>query len=59
MLATKPFVTVVAFALFFVGFGIKMGMCPFGQVWLPDAHPAAPSPVSATFSFLPSGLFSA
>jgi NADH:ubiquinone oxidoreductase subunit 4 (subunit M) len=27
-----------------------MGMWPFGQVWLPDAHPAAPSPVSALLS---------
>lgn len=39
-----------AFALFLIGFGIKMGMWPFGQVWLPDAHPAAPSPVSAMLS---------
>jgi len=36
--------TALAFGLFLVGFGIKMGMWPFGQVWLPDAHPAAPSP---------------
>ncbi len=50
MLASKPFDTGVAFALFLVGFGIKMGMWPFGQVWLPDAHPAAPSPVSAMLS---------
>ena len=50
MLATKPFDTAVAFALFLIGFGIKMGMWPFGQVWLPDAHPAAPSPVSAMLS---------
>lgn len=42
--------TSAAFALFLVGFGIKMGMWPFGQVWLPDAHPAAPSPVSAMLS---------
>jgi hydrogenase-4 component B len=27
-----------------------MGMWPFGQFWLPDAHPAAPSPVSAMLS---------
>ena len=40
----------VAFALFLTGFGIKLGMWPFGQVWLPDAHPAAPSPVSALLS---------
>ena len=42
--------TTVAFALFLIGFGIKMGMWPFGQIWLPDAHPAAPSPVSAMLS---------
>jgi hydrogenase-4 component B len=42
--------TMLAFALFLIGFGIKMGMWPFGQVWLPDAHPAAPSPVSAMLS---------
>ena len=37
-------------ALFLVGFGIKAGMWPFGQAWLPDAHPAAPSPVSSLLS---------
>ncbi len=40
----------VAFGLFLAGFGIKLGMWPFGQIWLPDAHPAAPSPVSALLS---------
>jgi formate hydrogenlyase subunit 3/multisubunit Na+/H+ antiporter MnhD subunit len=50
LLATKPAMTALAFTLFLVGFGIKMGMWPFGQVWLPDAHPAAPSPVSAMLS---------
>ncbi|MBK9138634.1 MAG: peroxiredoxin family protein [Verrucomicrobia bacterium] len=40
----------MAFALFLVGFGIKLGMWPFGHIWLPDAHPAAPSPVSAMLS---------
>ncbi|MBI5394318.1 MAG: peroxiredoxin family protein [Verrucomicrobia bacterium] len=50
LLAGKPAVTALAFTLFLVGFGIKMGMWPFGQVWLPDAHPAAPSPVSAMLS---------
>jgi hydrogenase-4 component B len=43
-------VTILAFGLFLIGFGIKMGMWPFGQIWLPDAHPAAPSPVSAMLS---------
>jgi formate hydrogenlyase subunit 3/multisubunit Na+/H+ antiporter MnhD subunit len=50
MLSSKPGATALAFALFLVGFGIKMGMWPFGQFWLPDAHPAAPSPVSAMLS---------
>ena len=39
-----------ALFLFLIGFGIKAGMWPFGQMWLPDAHPAAPSPVSALLS---------
>lgn len=47
---TRPFITGLAFALFLAGFGIKAGMWPFGQAWLPDAHPAAPSPVSALLS---------
>jgi hydrogenase-4 component B len=40
----------LALLLFLVGFGIKAGMWPFGQMWLPAAHPAAPSPVSALLS---------
>lgn len=50
LLAMRPGTVVLAFALFLVGFGIKAGMWPFGQMWLPDAHPAAPSPVSALLS---------
>jgi formate hydrogenlyase subunit 3/multisubunit Na+/H+ antiporter MnhD subunit len=50
LLSTKPVATAIAFSLFLLGFGVKMGMWPFGQVWLPDAHPAAPSPVSAMLS---------
>ena len=50
VLNTRPSTAGMAFALFLVGFGIKMGMWPFGQYWLPDAHPAAPSPVSAMLS---------
>lgn len=38
------------FLLLLVGFGVKAGMWPFGQMWLPDAYPAAPSPVSALLS---------
>ena len=37
------------FALFFIGFGVKAGLIPL-HVWLPEAHPAAPSSVSALMS---------
>jgi len=39
----------VAFGLALVGFGAKAGLVPL-HVWLPEAHPAAPSPVSALMS---------
>ena len=39
----------VAFILTTVGFGTKAGFLPL-HVWLPDAHPAAPSHVSAVMS---------
>jgi formate hydrogenlyase subunit 3/multisubunit Na+/H+ antiporter MnhD subunit len=37
------------FPLALVGFGAKMGIAPF-HIWLPRAHPAAPSHVSAVMS---------
>ena len=37
------------FLLAVIGFGTKAGLFPF-HVWLPEAHPAAPSPVSAVMS---------
>src|SRR5690348_4284830 len=39
----------VAFFLALAGFGAKAGLLPL-HVWLPEAHPAAPSPVSAMMS---------
>lgn len=39
----------VAFVLFFVGFGIKAGVIPF-HIWLPAAHPVAPSNISSLLS---------
>ncbi len=39
----------LAFLTFLIGFGMKAGMFPL-HVWLPDAHPVAPSPASALLS---------
>jgi len=39
----------VALLMLVVGFGLQAGMAPF-HTWLPDAHMAAPSPVSAILS---------
>jgi hydrogenase-4 component B len=44
-----PFWATVAFLLALFGFGAKAGVLPL-HVWLPEAHPAAPSPVSALMS---------
>jgi len=38
-----------AFVLALLGFGAKAGILPL-HIWLPEAHPAAPSPVSALMS---------
>ncbi|MGA8159727.1 MAG: hydrogenase 4 subunit B [Acidobacteriaceae bacterium] len=46
-----PFWATVAFTLALLGFGAKAGLVPL-HVWLPEAHPAAPSPVSAMMSGL-------
>jgi hydrogenase-4 component B len=45
----SPFWGSVAFLLALLGFGAKAGLVPL-HVWLPEAHPAAPSPVSALMS---------
>ena len=42
-------VATAAFLLALVGFGVKAGIVPL-HAWLPEAHPAAPSPVSALMS---------
>jgi hydrogenase-4 component B len=48
-LALTPTARNVVFALALVGFGSKAGLVPL-HVWLPRAHPAAPSHVSALMS---------
>jgi hydrogenase-4 component B len=44
-----PIITSVAFTFLFLGFGIKAGIIPFHK-WLPLAHPASPSNISALMS---------
>ncbi|WP_027793710.1 hydrogenase 4 subunit B [Paraburkholderia acidipaludis] len=53
-----PFQASIAFLLALAGFGAKAGIFPL-HVWLPEAHPAAPSPVSALMSgfVLKAGLY--
>jgi hydrogenase-4 component B len=48
----------VLFALFLIGFGVKAGVIPL-HVWLPEAHPAAPSSISALMSgvLLKAGIY--
>ncbi|MBS0417792.1 MAG: hydrogenase 4 subunit B [Proteobacteria bacterium] len=45
----EPQWAAIAFLLALFGFGAKAGLVPL-HVWLPEAHPAAPSPVSALMS---------
>ncbi len=44
-----PTVAGLVFILAFLGFGAKAGLVPL-HVWLPQAHPVAPSPISALLS---------
>ncbi len=47
--ALSPLWATVAFLLALVGFGMKAGIVPL-HAWLPEAHPAAPSHISALMS---------
>jgi formate hydrogenlyase subunit 3/multisubunit Na+/H+ antiporter MnhD subunit len=47
--ALTPFWASAGFLLALFGFGAKAGILPL-HIWLPEAHPAAPSPVSAMMS---------
>jgi hydrogenase-4 component B len=51
LLGTQPLLGHVVLILFFLGFATKAGLLPMGD-WLKDAHPAAPSGVSAALSGL-------
>jgi hydrogenase-4 component B len=45
----SPLWTAVAFSLALAGFGMKAGIVPL-HAWLPEAHPVAPSHISALMS---------
>ena len=45
----EPTILYILIGLIVVGFGIIAAMVPF-HTWLPDAHPAAPAPISAMLS---------
>jgi hydrogenase-4 component B len=49
--ALSPLLLSVSFGLLLFGFGSKAGLVPF-HVWLPEAHPQAPSNISALMSGL-------
>ncbi|HUI27659.1 MAG TPA: proton-conducting transporter membrane subunit [Candidatus Kryptonia bacterium] len=57
-LSVAPTEASLLFLLAVVGFGTKAGFAPF-HVWLPEAHPAAPSHVSAVMSgvMLKTGIY--
>lgn len=46
---TSPAVIAIVFIFALIGFGTKAGFIPL-HIWLPEAHPAAPSHVSALMS---------
>lgn len=47
--ALSPFWMSIAFSLALAGFGMKAGIVPL-HIWLPEAHPVAPSHISALMS---------
>lgn len=49
LLSARPWLAHFIIFLFFMGFATKAGILPMGD-WLPDAHPVAPSGMSATLS---------
>ncbi|MEW6365834.1 MAG: proton-conducting transporter membrane subunit [Acidobacteriota bacterium] len=49
LIVTRPIMAHTVILLFFLGFATKAGVLPMGD-WLPDAHPVAPSGVSAALS---------
>jgi formate hydrogenlyase subunit 3/multisubunit Na+/H+ antiporter MnhD subunit len=48
--SASGFYVYAIYGLILVGFAFKAGVFPLGQLWLPDAHSVAPSPISALLS---------
>jgi len=57
-ISNTPAIKISTLALFLIGFGVKGAFFPIHS-WLPDAHPEAPSPISALLSgiMIKVGLF--
>jgi hydrogenase-4 component B len=49
LVMSQPLLAHIVIFLFFLGFATKAGILPMGD-WLPDAHPVAPSGMSAMLS---------
>ncbi len=47
---TTGIAPMLVFGLLLLGFSFKAGVFPLGQLWLPDAHSIAPSPISSLLS---------
>jgi len=54
-----PVLNILFYGCLLFGFGMKAGIFPLGQLWLPDAHSIAPSPISALLSgvMLKTGIY--
>jgi multicomponent Na+:H+ antiporter subunit D len=48
-IVASPETLYIILAFFMIGFGLKAALVPM-HAWLPDAHPAAPTPISAMLS---------
>lgn len=55
----SPAAAILVYGSLLFGFGMKAGIFPLGQLWLPDAHSIAPSPISALLSgvMLKTGIY--
>ena len=54
-----PVNAAIVYGCLLFGFGMKAGIFPLGQLWLPDAHSIAPSPISSLLSgvMLKTGIY--